>query len=724
MIPPTPGGETEIRTASLTVQQALHGYRSGHRLIASSIELPKAIQPTLAALTDAGDLDAENGFPTLLSGFPIKELELYAFTMTWPAPETRRPGAVWSHSLMVPLSNLGFLGAQDVLLSFRQPTHQSVESYSQPLSIRLSAAQEMPIRPVLLPLLLWALYGRPERPVCAAIDDLPSASRQRLLIQILLKQWPSLQAKFSFAEAPGWERRSRSGTFDLQASTPLGASSIAHANPVVRLISERQRVVVPEWVEVVGQSLFDANGFAHFLAEYGDEVGEERPLMEFLAELWLEIAASTRISSVSRVLRLMSAYLPSRSAAPSLKRGVFGSSKKGKLIRLHDAELLMDLCMEPTSSCLSASDLSIRSRARSVWQDGKRPQLLKLLKLSIAGKGSNEVRREVFKGIVSALQAADLAGFIADEEILRRVVRERPELLVQAGPWRAGGSWKPLISALPRRLRTETRTRIIQTIVQNAPPEAIGNLLAIWPGAFFTVLSKASEAGLTEDWVEFIPADLIDVDHSASRIPTGILLRLLTHASAERLRAVPFETWIQLADHLRTPSSHFSERSLAALFACSIDQAQPPADELATLAYGRLYPLALDDNLVDAEAKAILKPLVRGAESWDVAKGIAVTLADSFARWDRWRPLVLTLVEHPAGFRTVLIVDAENRRQESLVFRMLSDIPALSLQDWQVQAITEVLKKVAKRASLIELLDRLLGHILHTDRSGSGRQKI
>src|SRR4051794_39871078 len=82
------------------VEQALHGYENGHRLLAASAELNTADRRVLARQTDSPDAGRVPGWDALLAGHPLPS-GYFALSMTWPAPEMPRPGCVWTHTLLL-----------------------------------------------------------------------------------------------------------------------------------------------------------------------------------------------------------------------------------------------------------------------------------------------------------------------------------------------------------------------------------------------------------------------------------------------------------------------------------------------------------------------------------------------------------------------------------------------------------------------------------------------
>src|SRR4051812_5480513 len=83
------------------VHQTLHGYSEGHRLLAASVALPDDAQHLMLRMSDLSGPQVIQGFEEYLTGYPVPSLSAYAFAKTWYADEMRRPGCVWTHTLLL-----------------------------------------------------------------------------------------------------------------------------------------------------------------------------------------------------------------------------------------------------------------------------------------------------------------------------------------------------------------------------------------------------------------------------------------------------------------------------------------------------------------------------------------------------------------------------------------------------------------------------------------------
>lgn len=86
----------------------LHGYDNGHRLLAGSVILKSsADMDTIATLSDWSEYVAGDGRESsYVTAYPLRESRYYVIAKTWYAGEMKRPGCVWTHSLLIPFDLL------------------------------------------------------------------------------------------------------------------------------------------------------------------------------------------------------------------------------------------------------------------------------------------------------------------------------------------------------------------------------------------------------------------------------------------------------------------------------------------------------------------------------------------------------------------------------------------------------------------------------------------
>lgn len=92
----------------MRIEQMLHGYDNGHRLLASSVLLKSnADMDSITTLSDWSEYVPKNGEDSsYVTAYPLTDSGYYVIAKTWYADDMKRPGCVWTHSLLIPFSEL------------------------------------------------------------------------------------------------------------------------------------------------------------------------------------------------------------------------------------------------------------------------------------------------------------------------------------------------------------------------------------------------------------------------------------------------------------------------------------------------------------------------------------------------------------------------------------------------------------------------------------------
>ena len=127
---------------SATVEQCLHGYsdKKGHHKIAASCYLQYDSEQTMLRMSDRSGTFCE-GFDEYLTLYSLDKY--YALAKTWEAREIRRPGCVWTHTILFPedlknkIQNLFELTTYLKRPIFKRSLQMEANSYQKRLSISL-----------------------------------------------------------------------------------------------------------------------------------------------------------------------------------------------------------------------------------------------------------------------------------------------------------------------------------------------------------------------------------------------------------------------------------------------------------------------------------------------------------------------------------------------------------------------------------------------------------
>lgn len=134
----------------MKIHQSLHGYLQGHNLLTSSKKLDNEDLDLMKRLSDwTGFLPHDDeGYLTM---YPLpSNNNLYVIAKTWYASEMKRPGCVWTHSIVIDLADIvdGF-NFIDLLNLFVRPRNNNYENYSKVIDYRPSKVEDKNVNRIL-----------------------------------------------------------------------------------------------------------------------------------------------------------------------------------------------------------------------------------------------------------------------------------------------------------------------------------------------------------------------------------------------------------------------------------------------------------------------------------------------------------------------------------------------------------------------------------------------
>jgi len=195
------------------VERQVHGYRQGHQLLASSVQLSKSDQSIVDQLSDvAGPLRPRETFEPYLSVYPLPSGEWCVLAKTWQDTTVARAGCVRTLSLIIPSSD--WASAENLSPFLEQldvnglPQESDATQRLAPPSNRVHVAPATEFRATEL---LEALFLEEPRPV--AVFDAPQP--EVIALRLLTALWPSMRRRFSVSTFALSPRRIAGKDFDL-----------------------------------------------------------------------------------------------------------------------------------------------------------------------------------------------------------------------------------------------------------------------------------------------------------------------------------------------------------------------------------------------------------------------------------------------------------------------------------------------------------------------------
>ncbi len=415
----------------ILLQQTLHGYADGHRLLAHSVNVRPRDAKAMLVMSDLPGPGARVPASGYLTGYPLPESGVYALARTWPAPEMPRPGCVWTHTLLVDYADLALMSNPCQLLTLFHRPGEKLDEYSEPVSFRdggmadVSADTLEYAREV-----LYSLYEFSSRPVVGGVDTATTA--ERLVLALWAQQWPRLRRGFRFCTFTTTDRSADGAVFDLQFF-PLSERG-ARGRFVGVVDASVVEPAQARWVEHALRDLGSPteSGLRGFLRHTAAEISTGREAFKELSELHallveglsrteaIDEAISLTVAGNLRTQRVLLAVASAALHATSL------SSSAAKFVLEHLDAL--------ASSAASQEGARL---ARALWEQS--PALFAEL---LAGSGA------------AAQATGELVGKLAHEEIMRgltttpeiasAIVNCRHDIVSKESFWRLG----PMVDAV------------------------------------------------------------------------------------------------------------------------------------------------------------------------------------------------------------------------------------------------------------------------------------
>lgn len=344
---------------NIEINQTIHGYQNGHQLLASSAELSLVEKKLLLFQSDLSGSNIDEGFDNYLTGYPISEVGLYAFAKTWYAKEMKRPGCVWTHTLLIKFSDLGKIPDLNLLEKlFQRPSLNDYNSYSNKIDISaeklIAEATPEDIRlNESVKGMLEALYIETDK--AAIIPAKNSEEYKKDVLDIWSDQWPRLRRCFTFCTGALSIRMLEEKNYDFQIVPQKSLSTIERKAKNI-FISHHSSEQVDDLVEIFKR--FSKNERRKFLWTYGADIEGERKNYVPLLKVFETINKSN--TDLIEIAVKIGEFFPDKSQAKLLKNKLFG--KESILLRTFSEPQLMQFLLSDNLSFVDPLDLHLEER--------------------------------------------------------------------------------------------------------------------------------------------------------------------------------------------------------------------------------------------------------------------------------------------------------------------------------------------------------------------------
>ena len=448
------------------IQQTLHGYTRGHECIASSTSISKSDQKLMLVLSDLSG-SSRRTFKSYFTGYPLRESSYYAIAKTWCASELKRPGCVWTHTLLFTFQQLEKLETfSDLREFFQRPEEGSLDEkpYSKPIQFTPSSRAKFDEKAPNLRFhevrdLLLAVYG-PENGSASVLFIEDTDRYHSALVEVWLQQWFSLRSEFSFCSYALSPRKAEVGTYlDFQIAPRneqrafLGTEISGSDTPISNRACDSKRSL--DDFELAAEDILHpfTNDLRKFLSNADDCEKLTKSHYPRLIKLFDCSKQPKRRSTIATALDLLIDLFPAPKSGHFYKSRFLGFeddefTKSSDM----DASTLEALvyCSQP--EVFPKKLLAIEQRTRKLWEANPHYAISLIEKMLV--KQPNILGEDVVKAAAKKASISDLDQIMQlHQNLLLLFVAINPSLAADEIVWRGSIDFqKELLDKLPSDL--------------------------------------------------------------------------------------------------------------------------------------------------------------------------------------------------------------------------------------------------------------------------------
>lgn len=423
-------------THSVSVHQLLHGYDGGHKLLAASRELPPAVARKILVQSDLSGSIPPKAFETYLTGYPLREISMYAFARTWYAPEMPRPGCVWTHTLLIEARDVARLPSLSSLLeSFVRPQTGEYDIFQTPIQCTvIEPAFEKNIQTSDCEDLLRLFYGAESTPIVMGGNE--QDIYETLFTELWAQLWPQARLTFTFSTGSLSARKFDSRPFDVQLAPASAMREVVRASGAV----VAQRDVRPAELGPGMQALvadFVSHGLLglrQFLADNSD-ASLTRMNASHAAMLHDLLTGSGTLeeADAQELLQTVADSFPGTEQAETLKRRCLAAIERSTIPQV-DSWIIIQLATKDYGNAFASPAIGLSERMTRLIAQNPSAGLDVLLSLS--ARPLNQFGEQIALAIISTQSEEQILTFLRyHPRFVTSFVKMRPTLAAKSEFW-------------------------------------------------------------------------------------------------------------------------------------------------------------------------------------------------------------------------------------------------------------------------------------------------
>lgn len=430
----------------------------------------------MLVLSDLSGDDMTRGFREYFTGYPLEDTNFFALAKTWYAGEMRRPGCVWTHTILIPREQLEALPSlSGVTRLFRRPTEPDGINYDRAIIHEcVSEVDHLDERQQALATeVLAELLSSATTPVLIAAPD--TEAHESLVLNLWRQMPPGLMGNFLFSTGSldfrTWEGR----PFDLQIipsdrwKRVARNSGFKHVPVFFADDAAHQPPSLPRWAIALGHELVSPNArFRQVLSALAAGVVPNRPSFAAVVETTLGLDRVLHgLESLQTFVDTLGQRF-SEHEGDRLKKSLLGASEEslGLLATVSETDLLMALMTTDSPSSFSFDALDVPARAHACFLPhlGWDPSALRRL---CREESLTDPARRLRLSLLRSLKVDDLVTIYSeDQSLLRDVLSLCPDRLSNSDTWEHQREFQRVCVSSLQQISSEQRDGIFRAIVR------------------------------------------------------------------------------------------------------------------------------------------------------------------------------------------------------------------------------------------------------------------
>lgn len=419
----------------MQIHQMLHGYNQGHNLIQGSIMLSSSEDmDCMATLSDWSEYTNTQDEADYITIYPLKNSEYYVIAKTWYANEMKRPGCVWTHSLLISYQQLSQIVDFRVFLDiFVRPQNCDFEFYATSLLIdpTLESGNSLIANKLIIPS-LPILYNELINQKTQVFGIENSSKFYQYFCLLLMNYLPSqVLCQLSFCTGSSGLRTLYSKPFSLQFVN----TQYDYVKSIISY-NESELEAVPSWIKLATQDIASEKlQLSRLLHTFADEIADYQHLNGFFVLIELinknyETIEDKR-NGIQLIVAELAALFPNCEDGKLLKERFLQKRMTNKFVP--DYDFLYYMCVNEFVNSFSVHSIDFWQRFDDIAHNDDRQMYYLLLQKLCQASRLNDWGESILAKSSDNLTISDL-NVIADKDwsLFQSLISACPELLNQS----------------------------------------------------------------------------------------------------------------------------------------------------------------------------------------------------------------------------------------------------------------------------------------------------